>query len=74
MRKRTVTALEHIRRTRTLNQAQVADVLGISQQHYSKVERGLLPATPAIRARLCALLGKQEDELFPSAQPESLAS
>jgi len=61
------TALENVRRARTLNQEQVASVLGITRAHYSKIERGRIAATPAIRMRLSALLGAPANELFPVA-------
>lgn len=68
MRKKTCTPLEHLRRTRTLNQQQVAAVLGISQQHYSKIERGLMPASAGVKARLAALLGVSVHDIFPSQE------
>lgn len=65
---RKLTPLANLRRARTLSQADVSRVLGISQQHLSKIERGLLHPSADIRARLSAILGVSERDLW--SQPE----
>ena len=49
-----------------MNQQQLASMVGISQQHLSKIERGLLPAAKALKARLAAVLGVAEGDLDAS--------
>ena len=62
MRKPT-TPLRNLRRARTLNQTDLARLVGVSQQTLSKMERGLLTPSPDLRARLAAILGVAAHEL-----------
>jgi transcriptional regulator with XRE-family HTH domain len=55
-----------MRRARTLNQAQLAKLVGISQQTLSKAERGQFILSVDVQARLAAILGASRDELFPT--------
>ena len=66
MQKTEPTPLQHLRRARTMNQQQLASMVGISQQHLSKIERGLLPAAKALKVRLAAVLGVAEGDLDAS--------
>jgi transcriptional regulator with XRE-family HTH domain len=59
--------LRNIRRARTLNQEQIAGLLGGSQQTYSKYESGRLVPTTDVQERLAALLGVGRAELFPES-------
>jgi transcriptional regulator with XRE-family HTH domain len=61
-----VQPLENLRRARTLNQTQLAKLVGISQQDLSKAERGQLVLSADLQARLAAILGASRDELFPT--------
>lgn len=70
MRKKTHSALENLRRARTLNQATLADLVGVSQQTISKAERGLLPLTKDVQERIATILGVERREIFPSEQSE----
>lgn len=63
--------LRNVRRARTLNQEQMAALLGVSQQTYSKYESGrIVPATD-VQERLAALLGVARAELFPELSAEA---
>jgi transcriptional regulator with XRE-family HTH domain len=62
------TPLANLRRTRTMNQADLAMLADISQQTLSKYERGLLVPTPDMQARLAAILGVSVDQLFPARE------
>jgi DNA-binding XRE family transcriptional regulator len=66
MRKQT--PLGNVRKSRTLNQAQMATVLKISQQHYSKIESGRVAATPDLRVRIAAILGVSVSDVFEAEQ------
>lgn len=58
--------VRNLRRARTINQEELASLVGISQQYLSKIERGLLVPAPDIQARIAAILGVSVDDLFPS--------
>lgn len=58
------TPLRNLRRSRTLTQADMARLLEISQQHYSKYESGSVRPPTDIQARIAALLGVSRQELF----------
>lgn len=57
--------LRNVRRARTLNQEQMARLLGVSQQTYSKYESGRIVPSTDVQERLAALLGVARVELFP---------
>jgi transcriptional regulator with XRE-family HTH domain len=65
--RKAATPLENLRRTRTLSQQQLAKVLGVSQQTFSKYEKGKLMPSPDMQARIAAVLGVARHELFPEA-------
>lgn len=71
MRKAPKTPLFNLRRARTLNQEQLAALVGISQQSLSKMERGLIMPRPDVQERLAAVLGTSAADLF---QVEAVAS
>ena len=62
-----------MRRTRTINQSDLANLAGVSQQTLSKYERGLLRPSVDVQARLAAILGVSANELFGGAE-ERVAS
>lgn len=66
--------LRDIRRSRGLNQQQVAAILGVSQQTYSKYESGRLSVPLHVRERLSGLYGISRDELFDEVNREAVAS
>ena len=68
---RKTTPLRNMRRTRTISQAELAGLLGVSQQTLSKFENGRLVPSKDVQARIAAILGVTRDELFPS---EAVAS
>jgi len=68
---RKTTRLRNLRRARTLNQEQLANLLEISQQTLSKFESGVLVPSVDMQARIAAILGTSREELFPD---EALAS
>lgn len=61
--------MRNVRRARTLNQEQLARILGVSQQTLSKYEKGILVPDVDVQAQLAAILGVSQDELFPKAKP-----
>ncbi len=67
--KRKITSLQNLRRARTLNQQQMASLLGVSQQTYSKYESGGLVPPDHVQARIAAILGGSVETLFPSGAP-----
>jgi transcriptional regulator with XRE-family HTH domain len=64
--KKTATPLRNVRRARTLNQQQMAQLLGVSQQTYSKYESGLLVPSADMQMRIAAILGSSIDALWPT--------
>ena len=60
------TPLQNLRRARTLNQVQMARLIGVSQQTYCKYERGQIVPSKDVQARIAAILGVSIDECFPS--------
>lgn len=68
MRKTTSSALRNVRRTRTINQADLAELIGISQQTLSKYERGRLVPTPDLQGRIAAILGVNRQDIFPDRE------
>lgn len=65
MRKKT--PLANLRRARTLSQADMARLLRVAQQTYSKYESGRLAVPADIQARIAALLGVARAEAFPAS-------
>lgn len=62
---RKATPLENFRRARTLTQSQMAQLLGVTQQTYSKYEGGLLTPPEDLQARAAAILGASVEALWP---------
>jgi len=65
---RKTTPLRNLRRSRTINQQDLARLVGISQQSLSKAEQGILRLSPDVQARLAAVLGASRQELFPESE------
>ena len=65
---RKATPLRTLRRARTLNQAEMARLIGVSQQTYSKYESGRLAPPIDAQARIAAILGTSTTDLFPSRE------
>jgi transcriptional regulator with XRE-family HTH domain len=55
--------LRNLRRARTLNQQDLARLVGISQQSLSKFEKGTLVPSVDVQARLAAILGASRADL-----------
>lgn len=68
---KTSTPLRTLRRTRTLNQEELARLAGISQQTLSKFERGLLVPRFDVQALIAAILGSTPEALFPKTDGPS---
>lgn len=62
------TPLRNLRRARTLNQDDLARVVGISQQSLSKIETGVLVPSMDVQARIAAVFGVSRHELFPALE------
>lgn len=60
--------LRNVRRARTLNQKQMARLLGVSQQTYSKYESGRLVPSGDVMARIAAILGTSVETLWPEVE------
>ena len=58
-------ALRNVRRTRTISQAELAQLADMSQAVLSKAERGVITLRPDIQERLAAILGTSRADLFP---------
>lgn len=69
--RQTPTPLANMRRARTLNQAQLAALAGLSQQTISKAERRRLRLGLDVQFRLAAILGVSRNELFPEDEAVS---
>lgn len=71
MRKRTLTPLANMRRSRTLTQAQLASLIGVTQQTYCQWERGAQMPSVDMQTLIATILGAKSHDLFPStAAPE----
>lgn len=73
-RKKTATPLRNTRVSRTLNQEQMARLVGVSQQTYSKYESGTLVPSRDMQARIAAILGVSVETLWPTPLQEERAS
>lgn len=60
--------LTRARKARTLNQEQLAQIAGISQQSLSKAERGTLCLSADVQELIATILGVPRHDLFP--EPE----
>lgn len=60
--------LANLRRARTLTQAQLADLVGLSQQTIGKVEKGTHTLTVDVQERIAAILGASRHEVFPPSE------
>lgn len=68
MTRKPSTPLRNIRRTRTLNQSDLARLVGVTQETISKAERGKLRLSPDVQARIAAILGVSRHEVFPESE------
>lgn len=59
--------LKLLRVARGLHQADVASMLGVTQPHYSNIERGLRQLSLRLLVRLCEALGVGPDEVLSSS-------
>lgn len=66
-KKKAETPLRELRVARTLNQAQLARLVRVSQQTLSKYESGAIVPPVHVQARIAAILGTDVDTLFPAA-------
>jgi transcriptional regulator with XRE-family HTH domain len=62
---RTSTPLRNLRLARTLNQVDIARLIGVSQPVWSKYESGRVVPPRDIQIRIAAILGAAVDEVFP---------
>jgi putative transcriptional regulator len=62
--------LRNLRRARTLNQHDLARLVGISQQSLSKIEKGILAPSVDVQARIAAILGVSRADLFPTSDEQ----
>jgi transcriptional regulator with XRE-family HTH domain len=60
--------LRNARRARTINQAELSRLVGITQQSLSKAERGTLRLSFDVQMRIAAILGATRQELFPESE------
>lgn len=65
VRRNAASPLRNVRRARTLNQADLARLTGVTQETISKAERGILRLSPDVQERIAAILGASRQELFP---------
>lgn len=59
--------------TRQLSQEAVADAVGLTQSYYSRIERGLVQASPEIAEKLARFFGHKVSEI-EILYPERFAS
>jgi transcriptional regulator with XRE-family HTH domain len=71
--KKADTPLRNTRRARTLTQAQLASLVGVSQQTIAKAERGIVELRPDVQVLVATILGSTRQELFPPRE-EAVAS
>jgi transcriptional regulator with XRE-family HTH domain len=62
------------RRGQGLSQAQLAQMLGISQGHYSKIERGVLGLSPKLSMRLRQVITTKKADLHRSGDQLEVAT
>jgi putative transcriptional regulator len=65
--------MRNLRRTRTINQTDMARLVGVTQESISKFERGILTPSFDVQARIAAVLGVSRQDLFPDSK-EAVAS
>lgn len=64
------TPLRNLRRARTISQAMFAQLIGVSQQTYSKYESGLLTPPDDLQIRIAAVLGVPVTAVFVTTNDE----
>lgn len=69
-----LTPLKNLRKARTLTQADLARLLQISQQTYSKYESGRLIPPPDLQARIASILATAKEKLWPRADQTRVLS
>lgn len=62
--------LRNFRRLRTINQQELARIVGVNQATISKAERGEIQLQPSLKARIAAVLAVSREELFPAPVEE----
>lgn len=73
VRRKNDSPLRNLRRTRTIKQADLARLAGVTQETISRAERGLLRLSPDLQDRIAAILGAARTDVFPVAQPPETA-
>lgn len=68
VKRRSDSPLRNMRRARTLNQTELARLVGVTQETISKAERGALKLSPDVQARIATVLGAARQELFPESE------
>jgi XRE family aerobic/anaerobic benzoate catabolism transcriptional regulator len=58
--------VQHYREERRLSQAELANMIGVTQPFISHIERGRRNSSLAVGLRLSHALGVPVDELFPT--------
>lgn len=71
---RKTTPLQTLRRARTISQASLARLIGVSQQTLSKFESGQLVPRWDVQLRIAVILGAPREELFPVQESAERAS
>lgn len=66
--------LRRLRRARTINQEQLAAIVGVTQETISKAERGILPLSRPTQELIATILGATVAELFPSESSEQVSA
>lgn len=60
--------LRNIRVARTISQADLARLVGVTQETISKAERGMLNLSADVQARISTVLGSRLEDVFPGTQ------
>lgn len=74
MTRQTESPLKTLRRSRTLSQTDLANLIGVTQETVSKAERGLIRLQPALQARIAAVLGASVKDIFHGEEERAVAS
>lgn len=65
MNRTTQSRLRNLRKARTINQKQLASLVGVSQVTISRAERDATTLSTDLQERIAAILGTSRHELFP---------
>jgi transcriptional regulator with XRE-family HTH domain len=66
--------LRNLRRTRTITQADLARIVGVTQETMSKYERGVIVPSADMAALIAAVLGSTAQALFPELADQKTAA